>query len=681
MSSNNKMIRTNILIRLMIVCVVAITTSELRAQRSIFLKTFVQGDSVMIRWAPSSYDVWLKGNKYGYKLERILLGKNGQVSNVNSVNILHEGVIKPLAEEAWRDVVRRDSTWGAIALQSLYGETFELTSSFRSNITQTYNKVRENESRFGFAMYCADRSLTVANALGVYFLDKRIKTNEKYIYRIYINTLNNDAIDTAYAVVDPKVKTELLKPEKPEVSLYGNQNLLTWNVNSSDYVGFIVERSFDGKKYDPISTDLITPFENKGKMVGFYADSLLVSKKDYYYRLVGVSPFNKKGPYSDSVHFLAVKGIDPPSKIETFEVKDGKVLITWEYSNRLIKGFEIHRSSSAEGKFDVLASNISPLLRQWEDPVPLTSGYYKVVAVSEEGVNAESLESFIQLVDDMPPSIPMNLKGGVDSLGIVRLTWKKNNEKDIMGYNLYRGNSCDGEFSRINSEVINDSSYCDKINIKTLTKNVYYKITSVDTRYNTSAFSNTISLKRPDIIRPSSPILRKAFKEGKAIIILWDKSVSDDVQKYEVYRFNDSYDSLLVKNVLGSELKFEDATGVDSCREKISYGIVAVDSSLNRSVMSNKISIVNGSYLKKTNKILLEGEVNVEIGKPSIKLTWNNESKVFIYKREGDSRFYLFILCENTSEFIDSKIREGVNYEYFIVNGNGGASSTYKVKL
>jgi hypothetical protein len=83
----------------------------------------------------------------------------------------------------------------------------------------------------------------------------------------------------------------------------------------------------------------------------------------------------------------------------------------------------------------------------------------------------------------------------------IRIQWTTESELDIVGFNLYRAESIDGDYQKINQEIIppasdpmlgGEHSYADTD--VTFFKTYYYKLESVD-RAGASTQSNPITLR------------------------------------------------------------------------------------------------------------------------------------------------------------------------------------------
>lgn len=642
-----------------------IVTVAQKSEKKLFLKAHIAGNSVLLRWSPANYEAWQKGNIYGYKVEKILLSKNGVVPNHNLLSVSQLGLIKAKKEEEWNAIIKIDSTWAPIALQCLWGETFELTTSFKGNIMEAYNKVKENDSRFGFALYSADRSLPVAEGLGLFFKDKITSKDDKYIYRVYTNTPYGVAADTAYLVVDYGIANENLKPEKPTAFKSEEKILLTWSSSGYGYVGFFIERSVDGKQFKRLSNDLIVPFGEKGKSIGYYADSIQNDGEFYSYRIVGLTLFGELGPYSDSIIIKAYSEIGIPYSVEAIPEENGSAIISWNFENRKrnLSHFKILRSNEANGNYVVIGKQFDKNKNRWTDRTPLSNGYYKIVAVSTKGKEGVSLEAYLSIVDNTPPLPPVGLSGTIDSRGIVKLQWKSNQEADFRGYRVFRSNGETDDYTQATSSIIETNTFTDTVALNTLTRDVYYVLAAVDKKYNSSDFSVPCKLKRPDVVRPAPPVLLSAKATDGGVKLEWNISASNDVEWYEVYRYTKT-DSILVGKVRGIVLSFLDT--VSTVKGESQYAIVSVDSSAIFSIPSNKISILLRSR-QSVMPLVLKGELLKKGGDTIVLLSWNTigTAPIHIYKKRKDS-FILWTTVDCTVVEQTDKLNLLYPSEYFI---------------
>jgi hypothetical protein len=118
--------------------------------------------------------------------------------------------------------------------------------------------------------------------------------------------------------------------------------------------------------------------------------------------------------------------------------------------------------------------------------------YYVVKAVdTSANVSAASGEATATpLADTTPPAAPTGLAATPYSAN-VSLSWDANSEIDLAGYNVYRGTTTGGPYSKINSSLVIGAAYVDG----GLTNGTpyYYVVRAVDTSTNESGMSNEAS--------------------------------------------------------------------------------------------------------------------------------------------------------------------------------------------
>lgn len=93
-------------------------------------------------------------------------------------------------------------------------------------------------------------------------------------------------------------------------------------------------------------------------------------------------------------------------------------------------------------------------------------------------------------VDVTPPAAPTGLAATADN-AVVNLDWNNNSEIDLAGYNVYRGTTAGGPYSKVNGAVVAVSNYSDT----TVTNGItyYYVVRAVDTSSNESGNSNEVT--------------------------------------------------------------------------------------------------------------------------------------------------------------------------------------------
>jgi fibronectin type 3 domain-containing protein len=503
-------------------------------------------DSIMLRWAPPSPAFWEAGNKLGYTINRITIMRDGELLDKPEKLELASKIV-PLPLEHWEAISKKDKR-GLIAAQALYGEQMEISGTGNFDFYQVYQKAKESELRFSLALFVADQSRLLAEALGLYFVDKSTKENEHYLYEVALNDEEN--LYPAYlkgTVYLGNADYEAL-PQPLELSAEFNDGFvnLKWNYKLLEtiYGSYFLERSSDGgKTFVQVSKQPIVPIEapGKGNQERWYIykiDSLPENHQTYYYRVKGVNAFGEIGPPSAVVFGEGKVKLKGPPQIVKHQVFDNQVKLSWHYpyaDSAYINHFRVYRGTSDKYIKSILADDIGHTERSFVDRKPLGTNYYQLVAVDNYGNEQKSFSILAQLVDSIPPHTPIGVEGIIDTSGIVTLSWEANTDSDILGYRIYRANAAEEEYSQITSRPLQQNEFRDSISLNNLSKNVFYKVMAIDLRQNHSGLSKAFALKKPDKIAPPQPVLRTVSSTEKGVFLSWEHS-SFEIDQYMLYR-------------------------------------------------------------------------------------------------------------------------------------------------
>jgi hypothetical protein len=632
----------------------------------------VQKDKILLRWAVTTPMAWKKLNKYGYSVERYTVTRDNKTLSSPEKVILSK-VLKPEPLETWEKLIETNDN-AAIVAQAIYGEEFAVTG--KDNLESIVNLSEETEQRFTFALYSADKDFGIAKKAGLGFEDATAKINEKYAYRVSSNVPETElSIDYGGIFVGLKEYEPLPKPMDFTAHFTDNSTMLSWNfkILAHAYGSYYIERSTDKGKFERITDKPYTSLNQKNANNNriFYVDSI-ANNTSYSYRIQGISPFGELSPYSDIVtgKSKALLKYVPHLTVKEFK-DDTTVNLIWEFpeeGNNDISGFELRRSEQDDDKYTTVLKNIPPKSRNVVFDKLLPTNYFTITAVGKNGNSRTSFPMLVQPVDSIPPAKPVGLKGVIDSLGVVKLTWTPNKEKDLLGYRIYKGNVAEEEFSQVTISPSEPNTFVDKVLIKNLNPKVYYKIIAVDYRYNMSEFSETLILKKPDVIPPASPVfMNYEIKEG-SVFLEWANSQSEDVAVHQLYRKEDDQKEWkLVLETKNKEEKFQDKTALEG--HTYTYAIFAKDESKLISNPSPEIHLFVPKYSVMPSVKGFFAQANKTTN--TIDLSWeysNNDVDNFeIYKASDKDPLQLIqIVAGKTKRLSDPTIAINTTYKYGI---------------
>ncbi|WP_026473651.1 fibronectin type III domain-containing protein [Alkaliflexus imshenetskii] len=627
---------------------------------------------ILLRWAPTSPDVWRLGNAYGYKIERFTLLRDGEIpENVNPV-LLNEEPFRPMDQQQWARYIDSDK-YVAIAAECIFSSTFKGLDS-QGNPHMVYKMYLEEQHRYSFALYSADQSMDAARLSGLFFADTSARQNEKYLYRVFIDAPDSFAVDTGFVFTGLSEYQPLPKAITP-MARWGNKSVsLSWNIMYLNHIynSYVLERSTDnGESFQRLGENAIVQLSDEGIIphLMYRTDSLLDNQNVYHYRVRGVSAFGELGPPSEPVSGTGRLPLEnPPTMVAKNVINNEVVELTWEYPDEMnpyIQGFRVYHSPGPNGRKEILYDGHEPARRTFVDTNPDITNYYLVSVYNEENESVSLNETYVARVDSFPPLAPQGLVGRIDSLGHVSITWHANKERDLDGYRVYVSNHPNHEFLLSTPALLKDTMFYGSINITTLSRSVYYRVTAVDVRQNQSSFSEILELKRPDQIPPVAPRLVSLTEDVNSLVVEWIPSFSSDVVKHYVSRKVDgepTFELLAELEYNGEEmLSYIDRTvnkGVG-----YSYFVIAGDESELLSSPSNirhiKISgggkgMIQLKYIRRIDHVVLE---------------WDKEAdgivRIVVYRSEGEEPIRIYGNSDE-SQFIDRALSPGKSYTYRI---------------
>lgn len=622
-------------------------------------------DSIVLRWAVAKPAVWLVGSRVGYRIDRANVLRDG---SHDSFKPIVDSAIVPWPIERWiafKEVhPERDGAdsadYPAIAfsLSSMYGAPDgpaknEYPSDELESIAE---RKAELEMRYGFALYAADRSIAAASGLGLRFVDRAVSPGATYAYRVYLNGSAGDyrtdtgTVNVTASAPPPTSRANALaRGGEGEV-------VLTWQANAA-FGSYYVERSDnDGRTFRrmnaiPLVTLRSGPTTNDDDEI--WRDSSAVNYVSYLYRIYGTTSFAETELLAE-VRGIA-RDVTPPTKPflpNPEHVSAREVRVKWTPgvpASTDLSGYRVLRSANDSISFvPISGSLLSPTTTEFTDTGfnPDTSNYYVVEAIDTAGNASRSNAGYVALIDSTPPAPPTWIAGSIDTNGIITLRLHANRERDLLGYRLLRANAPDHEFAVV-IETFGDSTiadprdtvYRDSVTIRTLTRRVYYRAIALDANHNESPFSEILSITRPDVIPPATPVVTDVFVTDNSVSLSYAPSSSEDVAYHVVYRrLEDAvrWDSI-------AQSRAHDSLFVDRDVKSTSvynYAMAAVDSSSLRSEMS--ASVMARPYNSGVLRPVTNVRSRFDEASSSVEVRWDYEDLredywFIIYRAEGDA--------------------------------------------
>jgi hypothetical protein len=658
----------------LLLCSISLAFSQSK-EATVMVNARAQKDKILVRWAITTPNEWKKAHKKGFILNRFTVLRDGKMLPKPEKTILTPKPLLPEVLDSWMDLAQKDN-YAAIIAQSIYGESFEVSGTKEGELAKIVSMSEELNQRYSFGLYAADMSFEGALKAGWGYVDATVKTNEVYAYQVIV--YETPKIKSASYMIGLKDYSLLPAPTDFMAVADDKKALLSWDYETFKkiYSSFMIERSPDGIHFAPITTTPLVNMNDKEEKPSkkmYYIDTLSVNDKTFHYRLYGISSFGEKGEFTKPITTKGVPALTIPARLLDYRITHlNRASLEWEFpkeAEETIQGFEINLAEKDKGPYKVVSTGLLPTDRKSEFETPFASNYFTITAIGKNNKRLTSQSMLIQPIDSIAPNKPTGLEGVIDSLGVVRLKWKANTERDLQGYRILKANNKGEEFVAVYPKSYVGNAFVDTVSMKMMNSKVYYRIAAEDNRFNISEPSDILVLEKPDKIAPAAPIFKDYDSKDGKVSLKWIRSYSDDVVGYSLRRREKGQEKWEeIKQINDSIQEFIDSR-VEN-RKVYQYAILAKDKSNLWSAIDHStitVSVLDFTPVKTIT--FYQGLADRENKK--ITLIWDyikNKDKVVglsIYKnKKGEAPTLWKDLLGNVTTLEDRDLKINTEYEY-----------------
>jgi fibronectin type 3 domain-containing protein len=656
------------------------------------LLSYNNGQSIKLRWAPTSPESWEMLIKYGFRLERYTISFDNELIDNHQAKVLVDHYTPVPLEEWMNDIVKDE--YAAIAAQCIYGEKTIVQVNSKDPILNVIDQSNDVQQRYTLSLLATDMSFMAAKLSAFGYEDTTIQKGYRYAYRLISLVPNSICCsDTVVEVIRVDEVNHLPKLKSPNVVFSDSAALINYNyfMYKDVYNAFNIERSVDGGlSFIKINKKPIVAMNIKNHQEAYqiyYTDILDPNYDTFQYRIKGINSFSEEGPASENCIGKRIKKFSSyPHIVNSTIMPDQTVLLKWEFdmsSVNSISGFEIRQSIKHDGPYQKIDFITDAYCRQYVVRKLFSTNYFTVVAVSKIGEQHESPKQFVQLIDSIPPNAPQFFKGYIDSLDRVCLNWEQNKEVDFLGYKVFRANHIKEEPYPISDTIIYETMFKDSIFKSLGNRSIIYYIKAFDTHYNESQLSEPLILKRIDKTPPTSPLFKSYAIKEDGVLLNWINSYDEDVRIHQLVRKGENGKWLVLKDFKDSTSSFFDKTVKQG--ELYTYVIFAIDES---NLYSEPINPIKVKMISKSEDLKVNDfKANIDLTGDAILLQWsyvNNKSVLFyeLYRGKDDHEITFYKNIEGNCKSFHDQIKVGSSYEYAIrpVFKNGMMGSFVYIK-
>ncbi|MSS71495.1 MAG: hypothetical protein EXS64_08390 [Candidatus Latescibacteria bacterium] len=425
-----------------------------------------------------------------------------------------------------------------------------------------------------------------------------------------------------------------------------------------------------------------------------YIDSNLVANTRFYYRVSAVGAGSLgEGQVSAFVAATVLVDDQPPAAPSNLLAELDANIITrvtlrWTAPNKDTNGKDLTGLSG----YRVFRNNVqigtSATTVYVDNTVePLTPYTYAVSAADPLG-NVSLLSNTVS-VTTKGVGVPANVTATGD-VSLIKVTWTGNQERDLVGYRVYRANASTGPFSAIRGVqdtviTTTDVAFVDS-NLVAGTQR-YYKVRAVAVSGVSDLSRFVVGTAQEDLRPPATPDVNffsvaVDATDTRILILKWRAPTTDvggailtGLQGYRVYRAGTVGSFVQIAEVLAPTVTYADSDATLEFGTTYQYKVSAFDVKGNESAPTAAVSQLTGGVPPPTNLTVNATFVDAT-GQAA--LTWSAPTKPgasdYVVERQlvgtSSSTSFTVVAFTTSTAYTDTGLTRGQTYAYRIRSRN-----------
>lgn len=648
-------------------------------------------DRIALRWAPSEYVPFRFLRDAGYVVMRNWGNKDGFHNDTVAI-------VKPWPIEQFKQKFQENDSLAGVAVQLMYGQltTLDQTEAAPGSMKSIVEVYEQQQDVVGMAMYVAEMRPDLAEAMGLLYTDRDVKTGIDYIYSVAPN-LPDSVLHITWGTSevmrvgdDP---SDRLHIEMTDSVAPPYQVMLYWP--RLPYSAYDIERREAGGEWKQLNAKPYISMLNE--FMAEDAENIFYDSTDkigtFEYRIFAYNSFGDRIGPSD-VHSVEVPDMVPP---QPPTIKQFLIVYTNDTTAQATIFFSKDSlEADLVGYVPMYRNDLRDTLAQWRqltdriiapgdttcivDVSGLAAGHVTMAAFDKDGNYSYSVEQLLNIDDFTPPSAPTNLRANVAPDGLLVLRWTAPPEPDVSYYEVYSANDPNDVFMNRTTPEQRDTAYVDSLAQGLNQAFIYYRVKAVDGSGNSSDFSDMLRVVRPNYIPPQVCRIDSVWMTDDAVHMWWLQSNEADLSYHRIFRRLNDEDSWTLMGtyradslrMIDNRIRFTDSPAPNMRTRYVyaveTYNLTGVTSglSLPQTFLFTGPRIVDiklkleGVYEKKTREVRLAWET----GRVPDYGPWY----YCVYRKGPDDRDFKFMLATKSDEplYNDFNTRPGETAQYYV---------------
>lgn len=489
-------------------------------------------------------DVTKKGSEIITRLGLMDIERKGIVKNWDLVFRDRDSILQKVPEfskDLSITLIQRKSGGGVYSPSEpqISADVEYLNAKIEGDSVRLLWKLKTNKASLSYNIYRAENKDGPYQFLGKttdsFFKDSSVKKGSTYFYRIGILAGTDPEIKSSYTALH--MDTGEKKPHPPLI-MSGRGYVKRIEIkfvpslkNEQEKFNITKYKIYRQKGPDEWSNIGTVDSKNSSQFdIGFtvFDESNFTDGKTYTYAIASNDDKGQESPLSDPISIETVK--NPVLTLDQDNLLR-KVILSWKPVEN-VSGYYLYRKIEDKPDWKKVATIQDGKKTNITDEKELVDGpQYTYYLTAYDDKNETSPSNEVKAKTKELPAFPLNLQAVSGLVKSVNITWSPLDDKDVGGYNIYRGIDNNNMKKIASVKDYKSNTYLDKGEVFIPLedgKNYFYAITSFNLFDAEGKISSYVKAETKP--RPASVKKLSASAGTDHILINWEKNTESDIK-------------------------------------------------------------------------------------------------------------------------------------------------------